>query len=448
MGRAKLFVTGVLNFSSLSLKSNFRGDVQRKVIIRPFIISTARALLVACCLFVSLGALACKSDYPASGQQKGPGGGAGKGGAGGGGEARQVKVARVAEVPVGSSVTVTGTLAAKDEATLSVKVPGRLSMIAVDLGSGVRRGQVVAQVERQDYAIRVQQAEAALQQARARLGLALDGSSDRVDVEQTGAVRQARAVLDEARVARQRTVTLVEQGVVSRAEYDTANAAFKVAQSRYQDAVEEIRNRQGLLAQRRSEVALARQALSDTVITAPFDGLVQEKQASVGEYLGASAPVLTIVKVNPLRFRGEVSERDAGAVRQGQPIRVTVEGDRGLYAGRIVRLSPTINQQNRVLVVEAEISNPGGLRPGGFARADIVTDDASMAVTVPTNAVVTFAGIEKVIVVNNGKAQEKAITTGRRTGEWTEVLSGVNVGDPVVLDPGNLQSGQNVNVVE
>jgi multidrug efflux pump subunit AcrA (membrane-fusion protein) len=101
-----------------------------------------------------------------------------------------------------------------------------------------------------------------------------------------------------------------------------------------------------------------------------------------------------------------------------------------------------------VLVVEAEISNPGALRPGGFARADIVTDDASMAVTVPSNAVVTFAGIEKVIVVNNGKAQEKAITTGRRTGEWTEVLSGVNVGDSVVLDPGNLQSGQNVNVVE
>ncbi|HEX6625222.1 MAG TPA: efflux RND transporter periplasmic adaptor subunit, partial [Pyrinomonadaceae bacterium] len=356
------------------------------MIIRPFIISTARALLVACCLLVSLGALACKSDYPASGQQKGPGGGEGKGGAGGG-EARQVKVARVAEVPVGSSVTVTGTLAAKDEATLSVKVPGRLSMIAVDLGSGVRRGQVVAQVERQDYAIRVQQAEAALQQARARLGLALDGSSDRVDVEETGAVRQARAVLDEARVSRQRTVTLVEQGVVSRAEYDAANAAFKVAQSRYQDAIEEIRNRQGMLAQRRSEVALARQALADTVITAPFDGLVQEKQASVGEYLGASAPVLTIVKVNPLRFRGEVSERDAGAVRQGQPIRVTVEGDRGLYAGRIVRLSPTINQQNRVLVVEAEISNPGALRPGGFARADIVTDDASMAVTVPSNAV-------------------------------------------------------------
>jgi RND family efflux transporter MFP subunit len=396
---------------------------------------------VALVLLLSLGFAGCKSDYPAAGQQKGP---AGRGS----GEAKQVKVAQVAEVPLGTSVTVTGTLAAKDEATLSVKVPGRLGAISVDLGSVVRRGQVVAQVEGQDYRLRVQQTEAALQQARARLGLALDGADDRVDPEQTGTVRQARAVLNEARTNRERTVKLVEQGVVARAEYDTAHAAFKVAESRYQDAIEEIRNRQAVLAQRRTELALARQALADTVITAPFDGLVQERQASVGEYLAASAPVVTIVRVNPLRFRGEVPERDAAAVRQGQPIRVSVEGDSGLYAGRIVRLSPTINQQNRVLVVEAEIANPGSLRPGGFARADIVTDDASMAVTVPTTAIITFAGIEKVIVVNNGKAQEKPITTGRRTAEWTEVLAGVNVGEPVVIEPGNLQSGQAVNVVE
>jgi RND family efflux transporter MFP subunit len=157
---------------------------------------------------------------------------------------------------------------------------------------------------------------------------------------------------------------------------------------------------------------------------------------------------VTIVRVNPLRFRGEVPERDAATVRAGQSVRVTVEGDRGLYAGRIVRLSPTINQQNRVLVVEAEITNPGSLRPGGFARAEIVTNSGDVAVTVPANAVVTFAGIEKVITVENGKAREKPITTGRRAETWTEILSGINVGESVVLDPGNLQSGQPVNVVE
>jgi RND family efflux transporter MFP subunit len=404
--------------------------------------SRAHAFLPVCLATLALIAGACKSEYPAGGQQKPPGG------EGRGGEARQVKVARVAEIPVGASVSVTGTLAAQDEATLSVKVPGRISAVTVDLGSVVRRGQVVAQVEQADYKLRVQQAETALQQVRARLGLTLEGGDDRVNPENTGTVRQARAVLDEATQNRKRVLTLVEQGVVARAEFESADAAFKVAQSRYQDAVEEIRNRQGLLAQRRTELALARQALADTVIVASFDGIVQEKHASLGEFLSAGAPVVTIVRVNPLRFRGEVPERDAASVRQGQPVRVTIEGDRGLYAGYIVRLSPTINQQNRVLIVEAEIANPGGLRPGGFAHAEIVTDSGQMAVTVPSNALVTFAGIEKVITVEGGKAKEKPVTTGRRADTWTEVLSGINIGESVVLDPGNLQSGQAVNVVE
>ncbi|HEX8146227.1 MAG TPA: efflux RND transporter periplasmic adaptor subunit [Pyrinomonadaceae bacterium] len=409
---------------------------------RALLYNFSRRVLVASFALALAASAACKSEYPASGQQRGPGEGRG------GGAARQVKVARVEEMPVGASVNVTGTLAAQDEATLSIKVPGRLASVAVDLGSVVRRGQTIAQVEQQDYRLRVQQAEAALQQARARLGLQPQGDDDRFDPEVTGTVRQARAVLEEARQNRQRVASLVESGVVARAEYESADAAFKVAQAKYQDAVEEIRNRQALLAQRRTELSLARQALADTVVVAPFDGLVQEKHASVGEYLGAAAPVVTVVRVNPLRFRGEVPERDAATVRAGQPVRVSVEGDRGLYAGRIVRLSPTINQQNRVLVVEAEITNPGGLRPGGFARAEIVTNSGDVAVTVPASAVVTFAGIEKVITVENGKAREKAITTGRRAETWTEVLSGINVGEAVVLDPGNLQSGQPVNVVE
>jgi multidrug efflux pump subunit AcrA (membrane-fusion protein) len=101
-----------------------------------------------------------------------------------------------------------------------------------------------------------------------------------------------------------------------------------------------------------------------------------------------------------------------------------------------------------MLMVEADVPNDGNLRPGSFAKAEIVTNDAKMAVTVPNNAIVTFAGIEKVIVIQNGKALEKPITTGRRSGEWTEILAGLNVGDQVIVDPGNLQSGMAVEVVQ
>jgi len=381
----------------------------------------------------------CKSDYQASARQNRPGTA---------NTSRQVKTVAVAETPFGETVTANGTLAAFDQTTVSVKVPGRLRVISIDLGSVVAKGQVIAQLEPEDYRLRAQQAEASLAQARARLGLAPDGTDDRVDPEQTATVRQARAVLDEARNTRDRAARLVEQGVIAKAEFDTANAGFKVAEGRYQDAYEEIRNRQGILAQRRSELALARQQLKDTAVVAPMDGIVQEKRASVGEYMAAGTPLVNIVKMDPLRLRAEIPERESKNVHSGQSVRVTVEGDSNVYLGQIMRLSPVITEQNRILMVEADVRNNGKLRPGSFARAEIVTNDSKMAVTVPNNAIVNFAGIEKVIVVQNGKALEKPITTGRRSPEVTEIVAGVSVGEKVIVDPGNLQTGQPVEIVD
>jgi RND family efflux transporter MFP subunit len=399
----------------------------------------ARHLYSLCALItIAIASTACKSGYPVSAQNRPR-------------EAtdpKPVKLARAIEMAMERTVTVTGTLAAYEQATLSAKVPARLQSISVDLGSVVRRGQVIAQLEQQDYLYRVKQAEAALAQARARLGLAPDGKEDRVDPEETGTVRQARALLDDARLKRERAVKLLEKGVIAQAQMDAADAEYKVALSRYQDAIEEIRNRQALLLERRSQLELARQQLADTTVYAPFDGVVQERRATIGEFLAAGAPIVTIVKIDPLRLRVEVPEREAKNIRVGQAVRVTVEGDPTTYTGHIARLSPSITAQNRMLVVEAEVRNKGQLRPGAFVRADIVTSDSAPAIAIPTNSIVTFAGIEKVITVQEGKAVERLITTGRRAGDWTEVLSGVKAGELVVVDPGNLQSGQPVTVIE
>ena len=398
--------------------------------------SRTNGLALLCCLaLLPSFSLGCKSDYPASGKAASPDSKT---------DARQVKTAKVVEMPIGQTVTVNGSLAAYDHTTLSIKVPGRLQTISIDLGSVVHKGQVIAQVEQQDYKLRVQQAEAALAQARARLGLSPDGADDRVSAEETGTVRQAKAVLEDAKSKRDRALKLMQQGVIPRADYDTADSDYKVALSRYQDGLEEIRNRQGLLAQRRSELALAKQQLADTIIYAPLDGVVQEKKASVGEYLAAGAPIVDIVRIDPLRLRVDVPERESHSIRNGQSVRVTVEGDPESYLGFVKRLSPTISEQNRVLAVEADVRNNGRLRPGAFVRAEIVTDQTSTAVTVPSSAIVTFAGIEKVMLIENGKAAEKAVTTGRRGPDWIEIKAGVSVGQSVIVDPGNLQSGQPV----
>jgi RND family efflux transporter MFP subunit len=361
---------------------------------------------------------------------------------------REVRVVPATEIRVPRVVTVTGTLAAEEQIVLSLKVTGRLAELMVDLGSPVRRTQVVARLDPRDFELRLQQAEAALQQARVRLGLPARGTDDRVEADKTSMVRQARAMLDEAKLNRERSARLAEQELIARAQLDTAVAAEVVAEGRYQDALEEVRNRQGMLAQRRSELELARQQLDDTVLRAPVDGMIRERRAAVGEYLAAGAPIATLVRVHPLRLVLAVPERAAAGIRTGQDVQVTVDGDATIYRGRVARLSPSIQEQNRTLTVEAEVPNQQGrLRPGAFAKADIVLAADQAAVFVPTSAIVVFAGIEKVLTVRDGKSVELRVETGRRENNRVEIVKGVTAGQPIVAQPGNLVGGQSVSVI-
>ena len=359
--------------------------------------------------------------------------------------ARETRVVPAASARVARTVVATGTLAAEDQMVLGAKVPGRLAEISVDLGSRVRKGDVVARLDPSDYRLRVQQAQAGLQQARVRLGLAPEGTSDRFTPEDTALVRQARAVLDEARLTRDRFEKLWEQQLIARAPLDNAVATFQVAEGRYQDAIEEVRNRYAVIAQRRSELELAQQQLSDTVLLSPMDGAASQRQASVGEYLAAGAPVVTLVRVHPLRLRLAVPEREAAEVRVGQTVRLTVEGDTTVYGGRVARLAPGITEQNRTLLVEAEVPNERAvLRPGAFAKAEIVMSAEESVVMVPASAIVTFAGIEKVLTVEDGKVVEKRVQTGRRSGDSVHIVAGLAAGELVVMQPGNLVGGQPV----
>jgi RND family efflux transporter MFP subunit len=362
-------------------------------------------------------------------------------------EPKVVNVATASLETIERAVAVTGTLAAEEQVALAFKVTGRVAELNVDLGSPVRRGQVLARLTPTDFDLRLQQAEASLQQARARLGLPVKGDEVTVDAEQTALVRQSRAVRDEARLTRDRMKTFVDRGISSRADLDAAEASLEVAEGRYQDAIEEIRNREGILAQRRSEWALARQALDDTELRAPIDGAVRERQVTVGEFRSAGTPVLTVVKTDPLRLRVAVPERASVGLRAGQPVRVRVEGDAATYDGKLVRLGAAIDEDNRTLPVEAVVSNRNGaLRPGMFATAEIVVERSDKAIVVPRDAIVTFAGVQKVLVVREGKAREQRVRTGRHTGERVEVLEGIKAGDSIILNPGEVVDGAAVRV--
>jgi len=355
---------------------------------------------------------------------------------------RSVQITPAIESQLERVIAVTGTLAAEDQVTVSFKVTGRLESLEVDLGSAVEKGQQLGKLTPTDFLLRVTQADAALQQARARLGLIAEGTDDTVDVAKAALVRQAQAVLDQAKLTRDRAASFAKQGIGSRADFDAADANFRVAEGRYQDAIEEVRNRQAVLVQRKTELELAKQALSDSRLTAPFSGRVRERHATPGQYLATGAPVVTIVKVNPLRLRLSVPERESSSIRAGQVVRVTLEGDSTAHQGRVVRISPAIEEDSRTLSIEAEVANAAGLlRPGAFANAEVITEARDKAILVPASAIVSFAGVEKVFVVKDGKAVERRVTTGRRATNQVEVLKGLTAGESVVVAPGNLVDG-------
>ena len=362
-------------------------------------------------------------------------------------EPREVSIATVEQLPSADTVYATGTLAAFDRATLSTKVPGRLQEISVDLGTRVEKGQPLARIDSTDYTLRLKQAEAALAQARALLGLALTEEDDSAEPENTSIAREARAVLDEAAKNRERILLLRKQGIIAEAEVEAAETSFQVASNRFQTALDEAQNRLAVLAERQAELAMAKQQLKDTTLTAPFAGTVERRQASPGEYLALGAPIVTLVRIDPVRLRADVPERDAPKVRSGQRVLLQLEGSDLVRTGVVARLSPVISPEDRMLRVEADFPNPDGfLRPGSFAKAVIVVDETRTGLFVPESAVVTFAGIQKIFTVNEGLAHEREVTTGKRRGDRIEITRGIKEGEQVVIDPGTIRDEQPVTV--
>ncbi|MBM3892706.1 MAG: HlyD family efflux transporter periplasmic adaptor subunit, partial [Verrucomicrobia bacterium] len=281
-------------------------------------------------------------------------------------KSRPVNVARAETRAMERAIAATGSLAALGRATLTIKVAGRLESINVDLGSVVKQGEIIAQLEPRDYELRVQQAAAALAQSRAALGLPVEGTNDVVNIEECSSVREARAVLEEATHNRARMLALEKQRIASASDLDSAEATFKVATNRLAKALEEARSRQAALTQRRAELDIARQQLTDATLRAPFAGAIETRQANVGEYITVGAAVVTLVRTDLLRLRLEVPERDATGVRLGQTARFHIEGDTNVHSAVLSRLSPSISEQNRILIVEADVPGGGLLRPGSF----------------------------------------------------------------------------------
>lgn len=367
--------------------------------------------------------------------------------------AKESSVATVSAIPVRFQaipeiVTANGELFAEELANVSTKVPGRVIKMHVDLGSIVKEGDILAELEKNDYEFRAQQAAAMVEQIRARLGIQ-GQNDDQVVPENTAVVREAEAALKEARFIFETTTKLQQDGVVSRIEYEKANVRRQGIEARYQAALAEVMQLRAQLTERRAQLALTRQQLEDCTIRAPFSGAITRRTSSLGEFLPTNAPVVTLVRQNPLRVRLDVPERQAARITVGQQVNIRLEGATERYTGRVVRLSPAIEAQNRSLRIEGEIPNPNGkLRPGSFVEGTITVNADATGIAIPKTAIVSFAGIERAFVVKNGVLEDRIVKAGRGLpDEQVEIVEGLRDGDLLVAKATDrLAKGQPVQV--
>ncbi len=342
-------------------------------------------------------------------------------------------------------VEVVGSLAADEEVIVSAQAAGELSQISVDFGSYVTRGQVIALIDQRDAKLKVEQAEATLKQTLARLGMK---EGEKFDPHQNADVRVAKASLDWAQMDLDRASRLIENGDIARSVYDQAVTQHNLAKARHQAAIDAVNQQLAVVEQQRAALSLAKKAITDTVARSPISGAVKEKFANRGSYLAVGGRIVSLVKINPLRLRADVPEASAAAVRKGQTMTLTVEAFPGRsFTGRIVRIGPSLNEQTRALTVEAEVNNSSNqLRPGMFAKSQLITAQSAPAVMIPARAVQTVAGLSKVFIVEKGKVAERIVKTGQTDGDLIEIVEGVKEGEIVATNNlDKLQSGAAVN---
>jgi RND family efflux transporter MFP subunit len=341
-----------------------------------------------------------------------------------------ISAAPAVQQRVNHVLRVTGTLTAAEEAEVAAETTGRVTGTPVERGSRVVEGTplvTLSQVEAQAAAM---DAEASVSQLEARLAIE-PGTS--FDIDKVPEVAAARATRDLAEAEFARIRSLLEQKVVSQAEFDQRRTQVEATDNQYRAARNGAQQQFRMLEGAKARLSMARKSLADTVVRAPFAGLVMERKVSVGDFVTRGTKVATVVKIAPLRVELTVPEQSAGLIAPGQTVRLQVDAFPGRYfEGEVRFVSPAFRPDQRALTIEAIVPNPDdALKPGMFAAAEVMLPSAAPSLVVPASAVTTVAGVSHLFVVRGPAVEQRMVTTGLTLGPVTEVLQGLSAGEMV-----------------
>jgi RND family efflux transporter MFP subunit len=361
--------------------------------------------------------------------------------------AKSITTDTVQREAVNRTVSVSGTLAAANEVTLSSEVEGVVSRILADLGDRVSAGQALVELDREKLQYNVDQQKAAVARSLARYGASAPGNLPPID--QTPDVKRAAAELNQAKRGFDRATELSKRQLLSQQALDDADAALRTKQAEYDSSLQNARNMAADIDASSAAANLAERQLRDASIRAPFDGYVEQRIVSIGELVKAQMPVMKIVRIDPLKVTSEIPEGLAPWVQNGQPVELQVDAypDQS-FTGKVSRISPSVNQPTRAFPFEALVPNPQGLlKPGTFVRVKLTTNHIEQLLTLPYAALQYRYGVNRAFVVNGDSIVGREVKVGDRLGDRIEILGGVQAGDVVAMtDVDNLADGMKVSV--
>jgi membrane fusion protein (multidrug efflux system) len=308
-------------------------------------------------------------------------------------------------------IEATGELLAPERAEIAAEVPGRVTEIRVAEGSRVEAGTIV---------------------------LEIDPERRKLEVASAGAqLAEAKAALVEMQRDAERIRTLHGRNVASDSRLDQAETQLALARSR-QEAAE-------------AALGVAQRALRDASVSAPFAGFVAQRRVSRGEFVNAGQPLFELVALDPIEVELHLPEVDAGRVRLGQPLELSVAPHPGeVFRATLTYVSPTIDPRSRTLRVKAALANPEGrLRPGLFARADLGVAEREGVAMIPEEAILQRADGAVAFRLLGERVERVRVETGVHRDGWVEVLKGLGPTDRVVVrGHADLSDGMAVAVQE
>ena len=359
----------------------------------------------------------------------------------------QTAVAESREIP--TYFEATGTLAGDEQTDVAPAIGGKIAEVNFDIGSFVKKGDVLVRLDSRDAQIRLdtakksyEQAVAALRQAQIRLNVK-DGET--FDIEKFSQVRSTKAQLELAEKELARAQKLVESGDVPRAVLDQRKSQrdallgqLDEARANAAVATKAIDTARAAVNTAETQIAAAEKTLSDMTVVAPISGYVAERNADVGEFISPNVPnakIATIVRTAVLRLKIDVPEQSIARVSKGQNVvvQVTAYPERN-FNGRIVRVAPSLNPASRALNVEAEVENGEGLlKPGQFATVRITQSKPAPVVMIPASAVRSDGTSNSVFVIKDGIAGQRMVQLGLLEGDMIEIKQGVATGETVAV---------------